>query len=143
MGIEEIRSKVQRMLIEQLGSVRVGADGYFLLENESAEGWVSVVDWGDGDFIVKVVSPLLRDVELTHELFEWVAVDGQCKWFAHARIIRNDQKPTHGLLLWEYDLLGNYLDADELAYTVRAVMIGSNDLDDDLQKRFGGLRGRD
>jgi len=143
VGIEEIRSKVQRILIEQLGSVRVGADGEIWLEHESAIGTVRVIDWGDGDFIVKINSPLLRDVELTPALFEWVAIDGQFSWFAHARVIRNDQKPSHGVLLWEYDLLGNFLDADELIHAVKAVMVGSNSLDDDLQQRFGGLRGED
>lgn len=143
MGVAETRAKVQRILTEALGPVRVDADGDILLDFESAFGVVSVEDWGDGDTIVKVFSPMLRDVELTPEVFQWVSVEGQCKWFAHARILRGKENPNVGTIFWEYDILGNYLDAEELLHVVRAVMRGSNTLDDELQQRFGGKKALD
>lgn len=143
MSIELVRSKVQRILMEQFGSVRTLQDGVIVLENESALGFVEVVDWGDGDTIVKIHSPLLRGVTISPALYEWVATEGQTKWFAHARVFVDKENPREGTLVWEYDLLGNFLDADELLHCVGAVMVGANRLDDELQKRFGGRKGKD
>jgi hypothetical protein len=139
--IDAVRSKVQRILTDMLGSVTVGADGIIILHNGSTAGIVDVVDWGDGDTIVKITSPMLSNVRLTPEVYEWVATEGQNKWFAHARVARESE--THGRILWEYDLLGNSLDPDELKHAVSAVMVGADEQDDELQKRFGGTKVKD
>ena len=143
MSVEEVKEKVRRILTDHFGSVRVNRDGVVFFENESAIGIVEVVDWGDGDTIVKVQSPLLRDVDLTPEVFRWVAVEGQQKWFAHARVSVDADNPRKGAILWEYDILGNALDPEELMHCVGAVMAVANEIDDDLQKRFGGRKGSD
>lgn len=143
MSVEEVRSKVQRILMGEFGSVRTLANDDFVLENESAVGFVRVIDWGDGDTIVKVYSPMLSDVTISPALYEWVATEGQQRWFAHARVFPDQENPKVGLLAWEYDLLGNFLDADELLHCVGQVMVGANNLDDELQKQFGGRRGKD
>lgn len=143
MSVKDVQARVHRILTDQFGSVTIDRDGVVRLENESAVGFVSVVDWGDGDTIVKVWSPMLRDVDLTPELFRWVAVEGQGRWFAHARIWLDSDNPRKGGVGWEYDLLGNFLDPEELLHCVGAVMVGSNKLDDELQSKFGGKRASD
>jgi len=142
MSVSEVQAKVQRILIETLGSAQMVGDGSFVLEFESATGFVNVIDWGDGDTIVKVSSPMLTNVPLTSEVYQWVAIEGQTSWFAHARVIPSDD-PSIGMIVWEHDLLGNFLDPDELTHSIRAVMIGANKHDDDLQARFGGDRAID
>lgn len=143
MGVAEVQSKVQRIVADAIGSVRVNAEGTFFLEFESAVGMIKVVDWGDDDTIVKVGSLMLRDVELTPQVYEWVATEGQAAWFAHARVFKDSDNPRRGSIAWEYDILGNFLDADELMHVVRSVVGGANRHDDELQKRFGGRRGVD
>jgi hypothetical protein len=143
MSLESVRSKVQQILTEELGSVRIGRDGTVMLENESAAIFIDVIDWGDGDTIVKVISPMLSDVRLTPEVFRWVAVEGQQLWFGHARVSLSDGDTSVGTIGFEWDLLGNTLDPDELMAAVRSVAIGANKLDDELQAKFGGKRWAD
>ena len=141
MNTDETAAKVQRILSENLGSVRVGKDGEFILENGSSIGFVTVKNWGDDSTIVKVWSPVLTKVKPTAKLFEWVATSGQERYFAHVRVVEQDRKSV--MIILEHDLLGDYLDPDELMSTVASVMLGADEWDDELQKMFGGERASD
>lgn len=143
MSVEAVRAKVQEILTDIMGTIQIGRDGTILLENDSAAIFVRVSDWGDGDTIVKVFSPMLSDVRLTPEVFRWVAVEGQERYFAHARVMVSDADPSMGMIGWEYDLLGNTLDPDELMHVVKSVGIFADQYDDELKSRFGGKRWTD
>ena len=143
MGVDEVRAKVQRILIDQLGSVEVGSDNQFWLYNDSAVGRVDVIDWGDGDTIVQVGAGVIREVPLTPEVFEWVATEGQSYWFAKFRVFRSSDNPSVGILVLQDELLGNSIDPDELMWAARQVMRNANELDEELQKKFGGLLARE
>ena len=141
MPVEVVREKVQRTLTSKLGSVRIDSDGEFVLENESALGFVRVFEWGDGQTVVKVWSPLLREVAMTADLYKWVATEGQNYYFGHARVISQDGQS--GMIVWEHDLLGDYLDEEELMAAVYGVAGTANEIDDDLKSKFGGKLGSD
>jgi hypothetical protein len=139
-NIATVTQKVQRILTDMLGSVQVGQSGAFFLTNDSAAIFVDVQEWGD-ETVVKIVSPMLRGVRPTEEVFRWVSIEGQSFWFAHARVVVRDE----GLcdIFMEQDLYGDTLDPEELRTAVSAVAFSANDLDDELQSRFGGSRWTD
>jgi hypothetical protein len=141
MSVEQVKIMVQRILTEELTSVRLGSDGLIILENDSATGFVEVLEWGDDQTIVKVSSTVLWDVPLVPDLFQWVATEGQARWFAHYRVFIDDDGT--GDLMLEHDLLGDFLDPAELIEAVYAVMVGADSMDEDLQSRFGGKRSAD
>jgi hypothetical protein len=141
MAVEQVQIKVQRILTEELGLVRLGSDGAIILENDSATGFVRVLEWGDDQTIVKVSSTVLWDVPLVPDLFQWVATEGQLRWFAHYRVLPGEDGT--GELVLEHDLLGEFLDPAELIETVISVMMGADEMDEDLQSRFGGMRSAD
>lgn len=138
MSAAQVKEKIQRILAEALGSVSVDKDGDFFVRQDSAVVFVRVVERGDGTTIVKSFAHLLTDVKLTPEVFRWVAIDGQEYFFGHARVIEGDN--GLGLILFEHILLGDFLDAEELKWAVLAVVSAANDMDDDLQARFGGKK---
>jgi hypothetical protein len=142
MSVSTVVSKVQRILLDEFGSADMVDDGVFRLRNDSAVGFVRVREWHDS-VIVKIWSPILRDVILTPELFEWVATEGQDRFFSHARVIRDDSDDSMGMIVWENDLLGDFIDPAELRGVVISVMVGANALDDELQDRFGGVKAID
>lgn len=143
MSVEDVTAKVQRILIDRFGSADMVDTNRFRTQYESALGFVDVQAWGEDSTVVKVWSPMLRSVPLTPEVFKWVATDGQNHWFAHARIIASGDDPTEGMIAWEYDILGDFLDPDELKFVMVAVVAGANEFDDELQDRFGGLKAND
>lgn len=139
-NVAAVSQKVQRILTDMLGSIQVGKSGTFYMTNDSAAIFVDVQEWGEGT-VVKIASPMLRGVRPTDEVFRWVATEGQTYWFAHARVVLREG----GLcdILMEQDLYGDTLDPEELTTAVSAVAITANDLDDELQSRFGGTRWTD
>ena len=75
--VDDVKAKVQRMLTNHFGSVRIDKDGDFVVTNQSAVVFVGVKLWGDEDVIVSLRCPLVMDVELTDALCRWVAIEGQ------------------------------------------------------------------
>jgi hypothetical protein len=139
MGVEEVRSRVQRMLAELLGSVRVGGNGSFIVENGSTVTFVDVIEWGEGSSLVRIYGALILDVPLTPDLYEWVATEGQRFHFGACRVIPGAE-PGTGIVEMSHTLLADYLDKDELMAAIAGVAGSGDDLDDELQARFGGRR---
>lgn len=141
MAKEQVAAKVQRLLTEFVGPVQVNRDGNLGIAYNSARVIIEFRDWQNGTTLVKVWSPMLREVSLSPDVYRWVATKGQYRYFAHAKILEEDDGT--GMLAWEHDLLGDFIDADELKYAVAAVTFGADELDDELQAMFGGRRATD
>lgn len=145
--VVQLKERVQRLLIDQNGSVSIDRDDDFFVRRGSAVVYIRVMPWGDRSTLVKVWSILVTQVPLTVDVYRWVAVEGQCFWFGHARVVEDEPaadapagQPLLGRIQFEHVLLGDVLDADELEAAVHGVASSSDELDDDLQARFGGTR---
>lgn len=141
--VVQLKERVQRLLIDQNGSVSIDRDGDFFVRRGSAIVYVRVMPWGEKSTLVKAWSILVVDVPMTPDVYRWVAVDGQCYWFGHARAVDGEAvegQPLLGRIQFEHVLLGDVLDADELEAAVNGVASSADELDDDLVARFGGTR---
>ena len=141
--VVQLKERVQRLLIDQNGSVSIDRDDDFFVRRGSAVVYIRVMPWGDSSTIVKVWSILVTQIPLTVDVYRWAAVDGQAYWFGHARVVEDeptDGQPLTGRIQFEHVLLGDVLDADELGAAVHGVASSADELDDDLVARFGGTR---
>ena len=139
MTIDEVRAKVQRMLIELLGSAEVDKDGDFKISWESTGGYVKVVDYGDDGFVVQIWAYLLFNVPETPELFEWIAKNGNRYYFGSTSFNSWDKDgETKTSLVFEHNLFANFLDLDELGHALFGVFSTADKLDNELQGLFGG-----
>ena len=134
-----VKAKVQEFLADGW-SAKLHGDGY-VLELESAVLEVRVAqreDTPDGPVTIYLSSPFLWDVPATPEVFKYVALNADNYTFGHLSAYEDD----HGslTLYFSHTLLGDYLDQEELDAAVGAVLISANDLDDELQKQFGGTK---
>ena len=134
--IDALRGKVQRILTEKLGTVEIDKDGDFTVRHESTRAFVSCREWGDKTLVV-VHAPFLGDVPPSPELFKYVATEGGLYHFGHVTAWEQGGTCT---LSFRHTLLGDYLDGPELEAALVAVAVTANDLDDELQQRFGGRR---
>ena len=121
-------------------------DETILLWHESAACSVKVAEFDkdeDGqNTVVKVSAPILWNVKRTPALYEWVATSGQAYIFGRVACnISSVESETN--LEFEYNLLGDNLDEAELITAVLMLLTTANDLDDELQKKFGGKRTAD
>ncbi len=84
-----------------------------------------------------VTAPILFGVTPTPELFEYIATNADNWMFGHLSAFRDEGTIT---IFMTHTLLGDYLDPEELRSAAFGIGFSANDLDDELQSRFGGTR---
>jgi hypothetical protein len=144
--VDQVKNKVLRMLSSQF-DVRTDSDGDIVIKHESAICWVGATQWNNNnegrDIVVTVTAPVLWEVKRSPKLFEYVATKGQK--YMIGRMACNDHKDDLSLtnLFFEYNLLADNLDEPELINATLLILSTANNLDDELQKEFGGKRTSD
>lgn len=141
MGIDQLRTKVQRFLTEIVGTVRVDADGDFRVTYNSATVFVECLAHKrkDGEEIlgVKFSCPLVMNVPVTNSLFKWAATEGAHYRFGNVAVILDDKEEKASLLFF-HNLYANDLDASEVKNVLFTMLVTADNLDTELQKKFGG-----
>jgi hypothetical protein len=138
--VDTVKGKVQRMLTEELGSIKIDRDGDFIITHESAIVFVSVFafnDKEDSDIVIRCTSPMIKDAPLTSELTKWVAIEGQRFSFGSCNLNPNEDGTT-AWIYFRYAIVGNDLDSNELISAVYRTVFTANQLDDELKSKFGG-----
>jgi len=138
--VDTIKGKVQRMLTEELGTVKIDRDGDFIITHESAVVFVAVFainDKEDSDIVIRCTSPMVKDAPLTSELTKWIAIEGQNFSFGSCSLNPNDDGTT-AWIYFRYAIVGNDLDSNELISAVYRTVFTANQLDDELKSKFGG-----
>jgi hypothetical protein len=137
--IATVKEKVQAYLTSQ-GPVQIDSSGRYSLQWESCRVFVEVVEHPNGDVtLVKIVAPILFEVPITPDVYEYVALHADDWFFGSLGLWPNDDKSA-GMLVMGHALLGDFLDKEELMYAVFGVGGTVDELDDELQAKFGGKR---
>lgn len=138
-NVDSVRQKVQRILTQKLGPVRVDEDGDFFVEYESARMLIEVCEGlGDDGVVVQFRCPLVDGVKLTNEVYKWVATKGQSRRIGALRVIESDKTPGVGVIANEQCIIADDLDESELMANVVVLLRDSARLDTELQSMFGG-----
>jgi len=145
--VEQTMMKVQRILTGPMG-LRVQLDGELLrvgFSDVSTEVRIFVLDLGPGNdgeprTLVRLLAPVLWGVRPSAALYEWIAREGGQYFFGHVSAEDDESEPGKLFLAMSHNLLGDYLDEDELAAALWGVLASADKLDDELQGRFGGQR---
>lgn len=140
MGDEAaVKIKVQQYLTEAFQSVSIDRSGQYSLRHESARLFVEVTSKGaDEPVIVKLTVPLLFGVNNGPELHEHIAFHADDYFFGHLSLEPRSDGSTD--IFFSHRLLGDYLDEAELEIAVAWMLGGANEMDDELQARFGGTK---
>lgn len=148
MADGDLRSRLAAMLTEIDNGFEAMPSGGFRVEVNSTAVFVTINDassfetpadvFTDGPAeVVTITSPILRRVPLSDELVEWAATEGWKFLFGHVTFEHADGVAD---LNFQHRLLATRLDAEELDAAVVAVVATADQLDDQLQARFGGER---
>jgi hypothetical protein len=136
-SVGDVKEKVQRILSNALGSVRIDKDGDFVTSYESAVVFIEVRKFLEDRVRVTFRAPLVKDVQTTPELYKWVATKGQEYFFGTCRVTVPDGQ-TLGWVFMEHTILGDDLDESELINALTLVTIASDGLDNQIRDQFGG-----
>jgi hypothetical protein len=136
--LEATKKKVQQYLTNNFGDVNIDKDSNFSLRHGSTRIIVRTQARDDPDFTwVKLDVPVLLGVKETPQVFEHIALHADDYMFGHLNAMRGDD----GLIIViSHCLLGDYLDEQELARAVGAMLATADSLDDELKTQFGGKR---
>ena len=136
-SINDVKAKVQRILTSN-GSVRLGKEGEFIIDHNSATLIVEVEEgFGDDGTMGSILVPMFVNVPLTPALYEWGATEGQDFRIGGTFVVKNKDGKT-GTIFFRYSIVGDDLDESELMTSVFVLLFTCDDLDNDLQQRFGG-----
>ena len=136
--VDQVRTKVQRILTDNFGKVEIDRDNDFVVRKDSAVTFIRIREgFGDDGAIIEVKCPLLMEVTLTKELFQWVATEGQ-RYKLGSVYVNPDDNGKTGWVYFRYAIIGQDLDESELMTAVGVVLVTSDELDNELQEKFGG-----
>lgn len=138
-NLADTKERVQRFLT-QLASVNIDEHGRYSIRHESARVFVEVEEFGDDQTWVRIVCPLLYQVTLSPELYEYVALHSDDYKYGILSVRLDPENEGKGAIFLTYGLLGTTLDPDELKLAVGMLVTTGNNLDDELKAKFGGER---
>ena len=140
--LENLKAKLQKMLIELNGGIKIDSDGDFVIAAESARLFIRAIEFGSDDqksLMIRFFCPLVMEVVVTPDLTMYVATEGGSYNFGHVHLILDKEKDNKtGSLYFEYTIFANDLDMSEVDNAIRMVLFTSADLDTELHSKFGG-----
>lgn len=137
-----LREKTERYLKDLLSSFEVASDRY-LVRNGSTALQVHPVQWGEDSTILRVIAMVLRNVKRdgNEKMFEEFSTLND--HFLFGKLYWSPDKDGVGTIYLEHNLLGDFLDLEELKHSLFGLAISADKLDDELKSRYGGERWSD
>jgi len=133
-SLQQLANRVERYLDHIVSHYDKG-DGYYRFRYESTALIVVPLQWGEQHTMVRIAAGVLLEIDPSPLLWETIArtnkdylIGKLCYW------------PEDRSLLYEYFMLGDYLDEEELLTALTMVAYTADHLDDELQKILGGRR---
>jgi hypothetical protein len=144
-SIDDVLLKVQRILTSHYKlQIRLSDQQVVVgFSDMSTVCFLRVTDGGknpNGEPIsfVQLDCPILIDVPLSPQLYEWIAKNGGLRHFGALRL--TESEGSKGTLALTHTLLGETLDPEELGVPLFLMLRDADSLDDELQRQFGGSR---
>lgn len=129
-----VRDKVQRYLIDLLGNIEIDRDGDFHFRNGTTHVFVRVAPFADASTVVSVWAITNADLTPTADLYKFLATENHYRFGS----LVCDEQDGKALIRFAHNLLGDFLDPDELKMTVAMVARTADEIDDKIKEKFGG-----
>ena len=137
-NIQALKDKVHAWLSEIWGGYQVDSDGDSFIEYGSSRAYFGIGPFGEDGTIVRIWSVILFNVPITPELFEFVACEGANYHFGRMVVVPKTDDPSVGGVIFDHELLGDYLDLEELKSAALGLLFSADGVDNEMAGRFGG-----
>jgi hypothetical protein len=132
LGINVTLRKNEDLMIDVAGRDADDISTNAFISFDQFDGKDGAVSW------VVISAPILREVPESEELYKWIALEGTSFRIGCVEAFPEDNGTV--FLRYKYALLADYLDEAELENALYSVLLTADELDDDLQTKFGGKR---
>ncbi len=151
-SVEEVRKKAFEYTKEIFSWAELDSDGDITFEFQSTKVWIDVVKMARPDAtkikefvaehqlpttLVRIRAVLVADVPRSPALFQYVATDSR-RNLGSINVVLDDEGTCD--LFFMYTLAGDEITPGELKHAAFIVATVANQLDDDVQQKFGGKR---
>lgn len=136
--VEATKEKIREFLSEEYNGVHEVDAGWIVIPGVGSTAVAVDVDSiFDGEHLkISVFAPLLIDVQISEELLAHVALSASRFHFGALRLLTDDERS--GLLYFEYAMVGDSANKDEVKLACILVGAVADGLDNELQDQFGG-----
>jgi hypothetical protein len=131
-SVEALRSVIEEILTEKFGYWQVDDDGDYFVDKGRVRVFVTPIDWGGGDTLLKIWTAAAYDVDGSKKLMAYLND-------LNRRTIFGAFYYQHGMVYLSQTLIGNTLDPDELLWTVKGLAKMTKQVDKLMARGFGGV----
>jgi len=132
--LDIVKGKIQRFLGEMVGTYEVGPD-FYRVRYESTALMIRPFAQQEKRVMVHFSCVILREMPFHPNLWKRIAELNKEFMFGKAAYYPDDK-----LLTWDHFLLGDFMDKEEFTSACSMMVMTANDLDDMLQREFGGKK---
>ena len=137
--VEALRQRVQQILLDHDLKLQLNKLGV-MVPFESTTIQVVCSELGNDHTVISLRGLVSQYVPITPELKAFVAEQSGIYTFGHPAYLEMDGM---AYIEFRHNLLGDFLDPDELMVALGAVAHTSDELDDVIKEKFGGERWTD
>ena len=131
-SVDQLRSVIEEILAGKFGKYRVDDDGDYYVDKGRVRVYITPVDWGDGDTLLKIWAVAAYDVESSKKLLAYLND-------LNRRSIFGAFYYQHGMVYLNQTLIGNALDPEELLWTIKGIAKMTKQVDKLMARGFGGV----
>jgi hypothetical protein len=139
-SVDEVRSKVQRILQNKGLHIELKGEEFWV-PYQTTRCRISVRPFGDKT-VVDLAAVVIGEVKVTSKLKEYIGERSAHFVLGNIALLHIDGQKD-GIVIFRHAILGDFLDEDELMTSLAAVVTTADELDEQLQKMFGGRRAID
>ncbi len=131
--MQAFKQMLEMYLQEIVGPFEKGQD-FYRIPYESTAIILIPLEWGPR-ILLRVAAVILKEITGDPELDKTLSELNREYLFG-----KFNYYPDSNVIFIEHYLLGDYLDKEELAVTLRALALTADEVDDQLKEKFGGKR---
>lgn len=131
-SMEHLRSVIEEILSDCFDRWQVDDDGDYFVDKGRVRVYITPIDWGDGDTLLKIWTLAAYDVDGSKKLMAYLND-------LNRRSIFGAFYYQHGMVYVSQTLIGNALDPEELLWTIKGVAKMTKQVDKLMSRGFGGV----
>jgi hypothetical protein len=131
--VVQLRDLIEHKLVGMLGGYAADEHGNYILGVESARVWIVPAWLPNGASVVRVFAITNLDVVVSAELTSYLLAKNLEFVFGSFAL-----DVAQGAVWFNHNLLGDFLNPEELEATIAAVAQTADRFDDEIKERFGG-----
>jgi hypothetical protein len=142
LTLDDVHERIRDALASLQYLYRIDEDGDYIVSAGSSRLVVvpRELELAGDRIVVGVRALVLHDVPLTSDLYRFVSTKSFEFIFGALSV---QEVEGRGRIWFEYNVLGDYLDYEEIELALGLVGATADNLDDEMQRAFGGNRAAD